>query len=58
MATPPPLIDVTVCPVVSTLAKTTSTSPTVWGDTAKVVMAVPDLEVKLPTALIVTAGAT
>ncbi len=45
-----------MCPVVPTSANTTSTSPTVLGLTAKVVRAVPELEVRLPTALMTTDG--
>ncbi len=57
VATPPPDTEDTVCPVVPTSANTTSTSPTVLGLTAKVVRAVPELEVSVPTALMTTLGA-
>ncbi len=39
-----------------TWAKTTSTSPTVCGDTARVVRPVPTVELKVPTAVIDRAG--
>jgi len=46
--TPPPEMDDTVGVVVLSSAKTTSRSPTVWGDTANVVRATPCAEVMVP----------
>ena len=54
VVTPPPASEDTVAPVVPASAKTASTSPMVWGVTARVVMAVPVLEVKAPTAVMTT----
>src|ERR1700688_2885101 len=53
VVTPPPEIDDTLGAAVPTWAKTASTSPTVWGDTAKVVRATPSLEVKPPTGVMI-----
>jgi hypothetical protein len=48
--TPPPDIDVTVTPVASALAKSTSRSPTCWGETASEVVLAPALKTNDPTA--------
>src|ERR1700722_13414397 len=57
VVTPPPEIDDTLGVVVDPAsANTTSTSPTVWGDTARVPRPDPSLEVRLPTGVI-SAGA-
>ena len=57
VVTPPPETDVTVVPVaLLTWAKTASTSPTVLGDTAKVVRADPSAEAKVPTAVMTVEG--
>ena len=52
VVTPPPETDDTVGVVVLRAAKTTSTSPTVWGDTASVVRAVPCIVTELATGAI------
>ena len=50
--TPPPLTDDTVAVVVAS-ANTTRASPTPWGDTARVVSDVPEMDAKVPTWVMV-----
>jgi len=52
--TPPPEIDDTVTVLVDVRAETSSTSPVVWGSTAKVVRPDPTAVARLPTDVMVT----